>query len=73
MKVSAGWVAAYEFACHSAACRPPTAGGTGGSSKGGGVTQSKEYKQMKAREAMQKRLAQTNAYRRAQGWNELEA
>ena len=72
MKVSQVWNGAYEFACHSASCRPPTAGGTGGSSKGG-VTQSKQYKQMKAREAMQKRLAQTNTYRKAQGWNELEA
>lgn len=26
---------AFEFACRSSACRPPTSGGTGGSSKGG--------------------------------------
>jgi len=26
----------YEFACHSAACRPPTSGGTGGSGGGSG-------------------------------------
>lgn len=26
--------AAHEFACHSAACRPPTSGGTGGSTSG---------------------------------------
>jgi hypothetical protein len=26
----------YEFACRSAACRPPTSGGTGGSNPGGG-------------------------------------
>lgn len=38
-RVSLSWDAAYEFACHSAACRPPTSGGTGGSSpKGGGVS-----------------------------------
>lgn len=30
--------AALEFACHSAACRPPTSGGTGGSGGGGGAT-----------------------------------
>lgn len=29
---------ALEFACRSAACRPPTSGGTGGSSKGGGAS-----------------------------------
>lgn len=27
----------YEFACYSAACRPPTSGGTGGSKPGGGA------------------------------------
>lgn len=30
-------VSSLIFACHSAACRPPTAGGTGGSKPGGGV------------------------------------
>ena len=33
--VYSSWPAVYEFACHSAACRPPTSGGTGGSTKGG--------------------------------------
>jgi len=33
MKISALNTRAYEFACRSAACRPPTSGGTGGSSK----------------------------------------
>lgn len=37
MKLLSSWTAAYEFACRSAACRPPTSGGTGGSNpKGGG-------------------------------------
>lgn len=40
MKISALTPGAFEFACHSSACRPPTSGGTGGSSSGGkkGVT-----------------------------------
>jgi hypothetical protein len=32
MRVSSAWVS--TFACYSASCRPPTSGGTGGSSKG---------------------------------------
>lgn len=35
MKVPASLANAYEFACHSSACRPPTSGGTGGSSGSG--------------------------------------
>jgi hypothetical protein len=93
MKVSAGWSASYEFACHSAACRPPSSGGTGGSigsrkattPAGRGrskdrrnaeedrVASNKLYEQMKAREAMQQRLAHTNKYRVAQGMNPLTA
>jgi hypothetical protein len=38
MKLTPATSAAYEFACHSSACRPPTSGGTGGSSKGGSKT-----------------------------------
>lgn len=34
MRVSARWVTSYDFACRSAACRPPTSGGTGGSLPG---------------------------------------
>lgn len=33
--VNTGLARAYEFACHSAACAPPSAGGTGGSNSGG--------------------------------------
>lgn len=36
MKISATLHQSYEFACRSAACRPPTSGGTGGSSPRGG-------------------------------------
>jgi hypothetical protein len=36
MKISAALEQSYEFACRSAACRPPTSGGTGGSSSSGG-------------------------------------
>lgn len=36
MKIPAVWVGTYDFACRSAACRPPTSGGTGGSSAKGG-------------------------------------
>lgn len=32
-----------EFACHSAACRPPTSGGTGGSVPSGGFASSTHY------------------------------
>lgn len=35
MKISSTCVRAFEFACHSAACAPPSAGGTGGSRPGG--------------------------------------
>lgn len=35
----------YEFACYSAACRPPTSGGTGGSNPGPGGMDFKESKQ----------------------------
>lgn len=31
---SVRWSHVYEFACHTAACRPPTSGGTGGSTPG---------------------------------------
>jgi hypothetical protein len=34
MRISAALEQSYEFACRSAACRPPTSGGTGGSSGG---------------------------------------
>ena len=36
IKISASLESSYDFACHSSACRPPTSGGTGGSTKGGG-------------------------------------
>ena len=32
--VPVAWPRACDFACHSAACRPPTSGGTGGSGVG---------------------------------------
>ena len=38
MRVSSTWRVSYEFACHSAACRPPGSGGTGGSLPGGSMS-----------------------------------
>lgn len=37
--LSIRWPNVYEFACHSAACRPPTSGGTGGSTAGNAFQQ----------------------------------
>lgn len=34
MRIADTWTQTYEFACHSSACRPPTSGGTGGSTPG---------------------------------------
>lgn len=31
MRIAGRWTASYEFACHTASCRPPGSGGTGGS------------------------------------------
>lgn len=36
LRISASLSNAYEFACHSSSCRPPTSGGTGGSKSSGG-------------------------------------
>lgn len=37
MRIPATLTRTYEFACYSASCRPPTSGGTGGSTKGRAV------------------------------------
>lgn len=62
MRIPETWTNTYEFACSAKACAPPPAG-KGGSLPGGGKKPSSQYEIMKAREARQAALAQTNRAR----------